>query len=201
MDEHAPRRDAPEPSDERLFAVFQSSQIDAERENALRELISRYQNRLYAFAYRTLHHAADAEDAVQEAFVRAIRYAQKFSPAKSRSAAPFRTWMYAITRSTAIDIARQRHPIDDIDDLGEMEDQMMAHPMTILNAQMDARMRVEPGLAALSPADQSLLYLVYTEDLSLNEVAEILGVRLSTVKVRLHRARNRLKSNLLNHPH
>lgn len=206
MDEHALRRDATEPSDERLFAVFQNATHDAERELALRELVRRYQDRLYAFAYRTLRHASDAEDAVQEAFARAIRYASSFSPRKSKSASPFRTWIYMMTRSTTIDIARQRHPIADIQgigmghdhstDHGGGADHLVSHPVLTLNAQLDAQMQLEPALAKMSEADQVLLHLVYAEDLSLNEVAEVLGASHAAIKVRLHRARARLKAHL-----
>ena len=131
---------------------------------------------------------AEAEEAVQEALVRAWR----LSGGCKTPEAPLR-WVLKITRNEALRlIARRTHPADT-----ELADASPA-----VSAAVDAehvlttRMTVDQALLDLDDTDRRMVRLRYDEDLTHAEVARRLGMPEGTVKVRLHRARNRLRASL-----
>lgn len=164
-------------------------------QSAFAELVDEYQSAVYNLCYRMLGQAHDAEDAAQEAFVRAYRQLATYEPGR-----PFKTWLFAIACHECIDQLRKRRVTwFDID-----EPPLVYHPAlretavgpedaTILGEQ---RMSMQSLLAGLSPRDRSMIAMRYWEDLSYQEIAEATGDSVDAVKSRLHRARSALGAML-----
>lgn len=125
---------------------------------------------------------ADAEEAVQEAFVRAWRGRHR-----CRSPEAPLPWLLEITRNEARRVARRealRLSLE-LSDSAPSEDEELAGTAV--------RLTVEQALRRLADRDQRVLLMRYADDLTQGEVARRLGVPEGTVKVRLHRARRRLR--------
>jgi len=138
--------------------------------------------RCYREAVRVLSRA-DAEEAVQEALVRAwLRRDACRSPE-----APL-PWLLEITRNEARRVLGRRARLASLDPSGPREDDALASAA--------ARLTVEQALGTLAEPDRRVLHLRYAEDLTQVEVARRLGLPEATVKVRLHRARGRLRRAL-----
>jgi RNA polymerase sigma-70 factor, ECF subfamily len=142
---------------------------------------ARLRTRCYREAARVLPRA-DAEEAVQEAMVRAW-----LGRSRCRSPDEPLPWLLEITRNEARRLARRESQRSGLElfDSAPFEDERLAGAA--------ARLTVEQALLRLAERDRRLLRLRYSEDLTQVEVARLLGVPEGTVKVRLHRARRRLR--------
>jgi RNA polymerase sigma-70 factor, ECF subfamily len=132
---------------------------------------------------------ADAEEAVQEALVRAW-----LGRSRCRSPEAPLPWLLEITRNEARRVARReavRLTLELFDSASSEDDELTG---------MAARVTVEQALRRLADRDQRVLQMRYAEDLSQVEVARRLGLPEGTVKVRLHRARRRLRKLLEDDP-
>lgn len=161
-------------------------------ESALGDVIGLYQDRLYAFALRLLKNPQDAEDAVQDAFVRAFRGLASYD--RSR---PFKTWLFTIMHNRCMDLLRARRPDISIDEEAgaAVADAAAAEPDHGPLAFETAL--VEKALAGLPPIYAEILLLQYKEDLDGPELAAVLGVPEGTVKARLSRARAMMREKLM----
>ncbi len=154
---------------------------------AFDDLVERYQRAVYNLAYRMLGNAADAEDAAQETFLRA--YASLSSYQATRK---FGTWLLSITSHWCIDRLRRRKVISleflqDISLVGGLSD----GPESEVMAREHER-DVQRWLGLLPEAYRLIIVLRYWHDLSYNEIAEVTALPLSTVRMRLFRARKLL---------
>jgi RNA polymerase sigma factor (sigma-70 family) len=158
--------------------------------DAVRAVYSEYGKLVYAVAYKVLADRSLAEEATQEAFVRAWRGAASYDP--SRELGP---WLATIARRTAIDVyrrtARRPHSL-----LVEEGPSFVALPPSIERT-YDI-WEVRRALAQLAPADAALVRLQHLEGLTQAEVAQQMGIALGTVKSRTFRAHRRL-AELLGH--
>lgn len=150
-------------------------------EAALAGLYDRYARQCYAFALRILGSEPDAEEALQETFLRAWRSARDYDPARS----PVLPWLLAITRNLCIDELRRRRrrqPAAALEDAPEPP----APDRTDLEAErtIDAA-AVRAALAALPGEQRSAIELVYFHGLTSGEVGRLLGVPAPTVRSRL----------------
>jgi RNA polymerase sigma-70 factor, ECF subfamily len=175
------------PSDEDLLARF----IDAEvarsrREEAFRQLASRYQRRLFAVCFRVLGDAEDAEDAVQETLVRLARTATSF-----RGDAKLSTWLYRVARNVCTDRVRYeaRRPSTPVADVVQVHD--ASDPDDPIEAHATAA-TVGAALERLDERSRQLLLLVAVDGLTYQEAAELTGLAVGTVKSRVSRARVQL---------
>ena len=145
-------------------------------------------------AHRLLGNEADALDAVQEAFVKALIHLPSFQGRSS-----FKTWMLRVVSNAALDLGRQRGRRESlsIDAAGpkfreECEPIIESDPGSELHRQ-DLRRKVCEALAQL-PAAQRQTFVLHAEaELSYREVAETLGISIGTVMSRLYYARQRLR--------
>jgi RNA polymerase sigma-70 factor, ECF subfamily len=138
-------------------------------------------------ARRLLGSADDAEEAVQEAFVRAWR----MQGTCRNHEAPL-PWLLQITRNEALRLIDRRKRRGEVLSPEAYEAEMEQSGAEILVE----RMTVRQAVADLSAQDRELLRLRYEQDLTQPRVAEVTGLPEGTVKVRLHRARNRLRTAL-----
>lgn len=155
-------------------------------DGAFRRLVERHRDRAYGLALRILRSAPDAEDAAQEAFVRAWRALPSF-----RGEAGFSTWLYRIVARQSFDrldqIKRRRERETALDAVAEPAGAAPA------DATRSLARRLERLMAALSPVQRAAVTLYYWQDLSVEDVAAALGIPENTVKTHLSRARTELR--------
>lgn len=156
---------------------------------AFDELIERYANRLRSYVRRVANSEAEADDLVQDTWLRVLRGMPGL-----RDPARLRSWLFGIAHRVIIDRLRLRYaepahaPVEVLVDEADLQDEHLRHD------------QVERGLAALAPPEREAVVLFYLEQLSLAEMAEVTAVPIGTVKSRLHRARTRLRA-ALDKPH
>jgi RNA polymerase sigma-70 factor (ECF subfamily) len=157
---------------------------------AFGHLVVAYQTPVYNLTYRMLGNTVEAEDAAQEAFLRAYTHLRSYDPTR-----PFRSWMLAIASHYCIDrLRRQRLNWLSLEDEAAMPYEPASDcpsPETAL-AQQEQKVHIQRLLAALSPTDRAAITLCYWHDCSYEEIAEMLNLTVSAVKSRLHRARQAL---------
>jgi len=164
------------------------------------ELIRPYERRVYAMALSFLHNEADAEDAAQEAFLKSFRNLASF-----RGEAKFGTWLISITLNEARSRIRHRDAIR-MESLDEPhEDGEPASPALLRDwkeipsealERKEIRVLLHKAVTALPRIYREVFQLRDIEQLSVHEAAQALGITISSVKVRLHRARMMLQKNL-----
>jgi RNA polymerase sigma-70 factor, ECF subfamily len=167
--------------------------VAGDRES-LEELFKRYRLVAYRVAHRLLGNEADALDAVQDAFVKALVHLPSFQGRSS-----FKTWMLRVVSNAALDLGRQRGRREAVsmDALGpkyreECEPLLEPNPSRELD-RLDLRRKLQEALAQL-PAAQRQTFVLHAEaELSYREVAETLGISIGTVMSRLYYARLRLR--------
>lgn len=175
------------------------SGLQAGREEAFRELVTKYTARLLPVARRFLQNEEDARDALQDAFFQAFRGIEKFK-GESRLG----TWLHRIVVNASLMRIRktQAKREESIEDLLPrfVEDGHQARPATRWGEPADRSMLrdeirslVKSSIKRLPPNYRNVILLRDIEELSTAEAASALGVTENTVKVRLHRARQALR--------
>jgi RNA polymerase sigma-70 factor (ECF subfamily) len=166
-------------------------------------LIERYQDRLFGLVRHYTKSAVEIEDIVQDTFIKVYRKLESFQHQSS-----FSTWIYRITVNTALDFLKRsgRNPVQSVEDpemLGSTADGPNASGAGHLAAP-DANLQREEiaqitqrVLAELPEIFRTVLVLREFEDLSYQEMAEVLSISIGTVESRLFRARARFKDALL----
>lgn len=165
---------------------------DGDRE-AFDELVRVTHADTYTLAYRLTGNEEDARDVVQEAYLRAFRGVRSF-----RGDAQFSTWMYRITANCAATHLgrRNRHRHDELDEGAPVADPRPDHDPQLWADADDVRGRLRVALDGLPPRLRSVVILRDVYDLPHEAIAAELGISESAAKVRLHRARNRLRDQL-----
>ncbi|HSA93348.1 MAG TPA: RNA polymerase sigma factor [Terriglobales bacterium] len=160
-------------------------------------LMRRYNQRLYRVARAILREDAEAEDVMQEAYVRAYEHLDQFA-----GRAKFSTWLTKIAVHEALARAQKRGRFDPLESVADFEGDIMASlskpeptPERAAAQEETARM-LEQSIEALPAAYRSVLVLRELEEMSTAETAEALGLTESNVKIRLHRAHALLRREL-----
>jgi len=155
---------------------------------AFGKLVDRYREGAVAVVYRMTGDANLAEEAAQEAFIRAWQRLQSYKPGHS-----FRSWIFSIAMHAALDALRRARVEDDIDRVPlEASDGMP-------EAELEAKQRgaqVQQAVLALPPACRAVLVLREYECLSYQEISATLDIPLGTVMSRLNYARGLLRKSL-----
>lgn len=162
------------------------------------ELIRPYERNVYLMALSLLHNEAEAEDAAQEAFIKAYRHLGKF-----RSESRFSTWLISIVLNEARGRLRRKQPAltDSIDDTteGSITPAQLTDwreiPSESLERQ-EVRTLIRRALSELPIAYREVFVLRELEERNVQETAEALGITMASVKMRLHRARMMLQKQL-----
>ena len=155
---------------------------------AFAELVHCYRTGVINVVYRMCGDADLAEDAAQEAFIRAWQHLPRYQP---RS--PFRNWVYRIATNVALDVLRRERDTADIDAV--LLAASRSNPEVVVERNERAE-QVRRAVLALSPASRVVLILREYEGLSYNEIADTLDIPLGTVMSRLNYARATLRDML-----
>jgi RNA polymerase sigma-70 factor (ECF subfamily) len=175
--------------DEQLLA----SAALGERE-ALNELFRRYRSVAYRVAYRLLGNEADALDAVQDAFVKALTHLHGFEGRSS-----FKTWLLRVVSNTSLDLGRQRGRREALsfDAMGPLPREAVEPLVGDVAGRdlerVDLRRLLGEALDQLSPAHRQTFVLYAEAGLSYREVAGMLNISVGTVMSRLYYARQKLR--------
>jgi RNA polymerase sigma-70 factor (ECF subfamily) len=165
--------------------------------NAYGELVKKYQNYVFTLAFRFTHNREDAEEVAQDIFIKAFK-----SLADFKGNSKFSTWLYTIVYTTSITFLRKKRlettSIDDENTFLQLENQDGGFNANAVEQKSKMAM-LNQAIKMLSPDDAQLITLFYKGEQTLEEIATILGVEANTVKVRLHRARTRLKEKMEKH--
>jgi RNA polymerase sigma-70 factor (ECF subfamily) len=157
-------------------------------------LVERYQNMVFSVAFRFVNNREDAEELAQSAFVKAYQ-----NLANYRGDAKFSTWLYTVVNSVCLTFLRKRkletHSLDNekvFERADNLDGGMRANQVeTKSKVQM-----VQQAIGMLAPDDAQVLTLFYQGEQSLEEIGKIMTIDPNTAKVKLHRARTRLKTML-----
>lgn len=180
------------PSDnEILSSVLRGNQ------QAYAEIVKRYQNFVFTIALRYTPNREDAEEIAQDCFIKAYRNLADF-----RGDSKFSTWLYTIVTTTCLTFLRKRklevHSLDN-ERVFEVAD---AQDSGLHANQVEQKSRVtmvNQAINLLSPDDAQIITLFYKGEQSLEEIGQAMGLEANTVKVRLHRARQRLRDKMEKH--
>jgi RNA polymerase sigma-70 factor (ECF subfamily) len=156
------------------------------------DVVEQHSARVYRLAYRLTGNPHDAEDLTQEVFVRVFRSLSSYTPGT------FEGWLHRITTNLFLDGARRKAKIR-FDALGDdAETRLPSRTITpdaaVLEGIFDDD--VEIALAALPPDFRAAVVLCDVEGLSYDEIADVLGLKLGTVRSRIHRGRSMLRAEL-----
>ena len=154
------------------------------------ELVSRHSTRFYAISFRTLGNKADAEDAVQEAFLKLWRKPEMWNP---KAEARFTTWFYRVVLNVCYDQQRKRktEPLKDDFDMADERENAEGELQRSEQKQV-----LENAIASLPERQQTALNLCFYEELSNQQAAEVMGLKLKALQSLLIRARANLKDRL-----
>jgi len=163
-------------------------------QNAYAELVNRYQAYVFTLVFRMIKSREDAEEVAQDVFIKAYR-----SLADFRGESKFSTWLYTIANTTSITFLRKKkldvHSLDN-EKVFEVADSKDSGLRANLVEQKSRVNMVNEAIAMLSPDDAEIITLFYKAEQNLEEISRILRLETNTVKVRLHRARTRLKEKM-----
>lgn len=173
-----------DPAPEEQIWILKSLQGD---QQAFAQLVSHYQRHVHNLTYRMLGNAEDAEDATQEAFLRAYVALPSFQMGRK-----FSSWLLSIASNLCIDILRRRrYAWLSLEDVSFRLVAPSEEPSRAVLRQEEAG-QVQHLLSRLPEKYRLVVILRYWYDLSYEEIVEMTGLSLNTVKTRLHRARNML---------
>jgi RNA polymerase sigma-70 factor, ECF subfamily len=164
-------------------------------EEALAALVSQYASTLYRVAFSVLRNPSDAEDAVQEAFLRVLRHRSSLGEIRDQ-----RVWLIRIVWNIVLDRKRRSKTRPETDDIAELARVLPADGLSAEQraAASQHHAHVLRCVDQLPAKEREVLVLSAFEELSSVEIASVLGVTESSVRSRLFRARN-LMADLLDH--
>lgn len=153
--------------------------------DAFDELIERHAERLRGYLRRVAASEADADDLVQDTWLRVLRGLPGL-----REPARFRAWLFGIAHRVLVDRLRAKYaapaqsPVEPLPGDADLQSEHIR------------RDQIERGLAALAPAEREVIVLFYLEQLKLSEIASAMSAPVGTIKSRLHRARAQMRQTL-----
>lgn len=168
--------------------------------DAFRTLFERHHRRAYALAFGVLRHQDDALDVVQDAFIKAHKYLDKFEGNSS-----FYTWLYRIVMNLAIDHLRKHRRVKPVEldesrledtDEGLLPKMLGANPGRALQDK-EIRIRIDRALEQLSENHRAVLVMRELEGLSYEEMAQTMDCSKGTIMSRLFHARRNMQKQLL----
>ena len=170
------------------------SQVLQGRTDAYALLVSRYQDYVFSLALKYIPNREEAEEAAQDVFIKAYKALASF-----RAASKFSTWLYTIVHNTCISRLRTVRR-----EVVYMDDEMLLrsvppnsnHSMDMINRKSKATM-LEMAIGKLNVEEATMITLFYTAEQTLEEIGVIMGISANNAKVKLHRARQKLRDTLV----
>lgn len=168
-------------------------------QQAFAELVDLYQDKLYHMAYRMLSNRQEAEDVVQDTFLRVYKNLDRFDETLK-----FSTWIYRIATNLCIDRLRKRKQTYSLDAESQDYEGLDGYSMIPSDDRTpeselilsDTQRIIHQAMESLPPKYKTVMMLRYIQDLSLQEVGDILGMPVTTIKTRVHRGREFLRKKL-----
>ncbi len=166
---------------------------------AFAEIVELYKDKMYHLAYRMLSNRQEAEDIVQETFLRVFTNLERYDETQK-----FSTWIYRICTNLCIDRLRKRknsYSLDAEMTDGEGQDYYAALPSDEPNPEeqlvlSEMKQHIREAIELLPEKYKSVVILRYLHDLSLQEIGDVLQMPVTTVKTRVHRGREFLRKKL-----
>lgn len=168
-------------------------------QGAFAELVDLYKDKLFHLGYRMLSNRHEAEDVVQETFLRVHKNWSRYDDKQK-----FSTWIYRIATNLCIDRLRKRKPSYYLD--AEMNDQEGMDGYTLFPGDdktpeteyllSETQRTIHQAIAGLPAKYKSVIILRYLQEMSLQEISEVLDMPVTTVKTRVHRGREFLRKKL-----
>lgn len=157
-------------------------------------LVKRHQRFVFTLALRFAKNREDAEEIAQDCFIKAYKALGTF-----KQTAKFSTWLYTITYTTAMTFLRKKRldtsSISDEDTFLQLENHTSAFNANVYE-QQNSHAFLNEAIALLMPDDAAIITMFYKGEQSLEEIGVALNMEPNTIKVKLHRARQRLKEKL-----
>ncbi|GGG07449.1 RNA polymerase sigma factor SigW [Paenibacillus abyssi] len=168
-------------------------------QEAFAEIVGLYQEKLYHMAYRMLSNRQEAEDVVQDTFLRVYNNLDRYDETMK-----FSTWIYRIATNLCIDRLRKRKPSYSLDAESSDHEGLDGYSMipsddrtpeseTLLS---ETQRIIHQAMDTLPAKYKSVMVLRYLQELSLQEIGDVLGMPVTTVKTRVHRGREFLRKKL-----
>jgi len=178
-----------EKTDEQLVDAFRNGD-----EKAFAKIMFRYKHRLIRLAWSVVHNEDDAMDIVQESFIKVYRKLHSF-----QGTSKLYTWLYRIVMNHSIDYVRKRPaaviiPVDEMLREPASKDKSMRPDINLLNKELNKK--IFEAVDELPEKQKKTVVLREVEDLSYNEIAEVMGCSVGTVMSRLYYAREKLRDIL-----
>lgn len=153
------------------------------------KLVEKYSHLAFSLSLKILSHREEAEEAAQDAFIKAYNSLGSFQNNSS-----FKTWLFRIVYNTSISRLRTRKYVEvNIEDLKLSDAGIQSTENVIAQLNTNDRQKyLEAGLQRLDPDEQALLKMYYYDDFSMEDISIITGLTVSNVKVKIHRSRKRL---------
>lgn len=174
---------------ESLSDTYYIERILAGDTSCFASLFDRYGKQVYAWVCRVIQNREDAEELTEDVFVKAFQHLESF-----RGESDFLTWLYRIAYNLSISAVRKKKveylAIED-SQLSNISEEMIQDQL----GQADSSERLDLldwALEQLPPDDRALILLFYKEDKSIEELAQITGLSIANIKVKLHRTRKKL---------
>ncbi|MGD6778553.1 RNA polymerase sigma factor [Sutcliffiella horikoshii] len=163
-------------------------QVLAGNKQAFAFIINRYKNRIFAIVLRMVNNPEDAKDLVQECFIKVYGQLDKYDQKGT-----FASWLYRVSVNHCMDTFRKKK-VETV----EYSDETGGGSLTpeVVYLQKEKYRQLENLLATLKKEDRLIVLLKYTNDLSYEEIGEVLDIPVHTVANRIHRAKNRLREKL-----
>ena len=182
-------------------AVREKTAPIGDRTNLFESLIRDTYKQAYGLAYRLTGNVAEAEDLVQESFLRAYRFFHRYD-----QSLPFTSWLYRIMTNAHIDMVRRRGRLKttsleasgtDGSTTWELPDMDASPDRIMLSHALDEP--VQKALTSMTPEFRTAVLLADVEGLAYEEVADIMRTSVGTVRSRIHRGRKQIRTYLLKH--
>lgn len=157
---------------------------------AYAQLIAKYKNKVYGIVYRMVNQTQDAQDITQECFIKAYQYLKSYDPSRK-----FSSWLYRIAINHCIKVKERNKHLKQGEAYVQLEDVSLPNPIhpESVYLRKESALEVRQLIEQLPEMYRMILLLRYINDLSYQEMSDVLEVPLNTVQVRLHRAKQKLR--------
>ncbi|GLX68574.1 RNA polymerase sigma factor SigW [Paenibacillus glycanilyticus] len=168
-------------------------------QRAFAELVGLYQDKLFHMAYRMLYNRQEAEDVVQETFLRVYKNLERYDESLK-----FSTWIYRIATNLCIDRLRKRKPSYSLDAESTDHEGLDGYSMIPSDDRTpeselllsETQRIIHDAIESLPPKYKTIMMLRYIQEMSLQEIGDVLDMPVTTIKTRVHRGREFLRKKL-----